>query len=185
MEEVTARIEGYFKEYYKGWGGAEQFNGSGDRLRRLVEEMCWPSGRILEGVGKCLEAVFKDCYDEMLVVKGIEVWTLCPHHLLPCEFTVSVGYIPNGKVLGLSKFARVAVLLGKRPVMQEMYTRELAEVLWSTLGPEGVGVYVIGRHGCMGCRGVKQSQSSVATCVLKGSFKEDGKVREEFYGNIR
>jgi len=178
--DVFDEIEKTFKTLYFGWDGVEQFTGSGDRLRRLVAEMCWPMARIDEESNKCLKAVYPDPYDEMLVTKPINVWTFCPHHLLPCNFKVHIGYIPSGKVLGLSKFARVAVIYGKSPIMQEQYNRDLANFFWENLKPEGLGVFVTGKHGCMGCRGVNQ-ELEVITSVLKGSFKTDGIVREEFY----
>ena len=178
-------IEKTFKRVYNGWEGAGQFSGSGKRLRNLVEEMCWPSRKIEEEVSKCLQAVFADKYDEMLVTKFIEVWTLCPHHLLPCNFNVKIGYIPIGGVLGLSKFTRISVTLGKRPIMQEQYTREVADTLWEGLKPEGLGIYVIGKHGCMGCRGVNQPNVEVVTSTLRGSFKANHTVREEFYAICR
>lgn len=173
-------IEDFFKEKYRNWNGKNQFNGSGKRLQRLVDEMCWSREDILKDIEKSLEAVFPDSYSEMLVCKDINVWTLCPHHLLPCNFKVYIGYIPTGQVLGLSKFARVAVALGKMPIMQEQYTRELADILWGKLAPEGLGVYVVGKHGCMGCRGISQ-ELAIVTSTLKGSFLEDLGARREFY----
>ena len=185
MSDIFGRTEELFKEKYKDWDGAAQFEGSGKRLQRLVDEMCWSSVRVGTEVDKHLEAVFDDRYDEMLVCKEMDVWTLCPHHLLPCNFKVNIGYIPTGSVLGLSKFARVAVALGKMPIMQEQYTRELAGTLWDKLEPEGLGVYVVGKHGCMGCRGIGQPQVEVVTSTLRGSFVVDPKVREEFYSISR
>ncbi len=188
MDSIFNQIEALFKERYKGWDGADQFEGSGERLRRLIDEMCWPMDKIEKEVSKCLKAVFDDKYDEMLVCgqQGgeINVWTLCPHHILPCNLKVKIGYIPVGKVLGLSKFTRIATAYGKRPIMQEQYTRELADLFMGTLEPEGLGVYVTGKHGCMGCRGVNQ-EISIVTSTLRGSFKKDPMVREEFYSICR
>jgi len=184
MGGVFERLEGLLRERYKGWEGELQFKGSGERLRRLSGEMCWSREVVEEEVLKCLQAVFRDEYSEMLVCRGVDVWTLCPHHLLPANFKVSIGYIPCGQVLGLSKFARIAVTLGKMPTMQEQYSRDLADVFWNNLRPEGLGVYVVGRHGCMGCRGVNQD-IEVVTSTLRGSFKETHEVREEFYNLCR
>ena len=183
--KLFQEIEAGFIERYVGWEGSKQFEGSGKRLERLVDEMCWPAEKIGGEVRKSLQARFKDSYDGMLVCKGVDVWTLCPHHFLPCHFQVYIGYIPSGMVLGLSKFARIAVTFGKAPVMQEQYTRTLADCFWDCLNPEGLGVYVVGRHGCMGCRGINQPQVEVVTSTLKGSFLEDSKVREEFYAICR
>jgi GTP cyclohydrolase I len=183
LRNIFIAVEEAFKEGYSGWDGAEQFAGSGVRLERLVKEMCWPRSHIELEVERCLKAVFKDPFDEMLVTRPINVWTFCPHHILPCNFKVHIGYIPKGFVLGLSKFARVAIALGKCPIMQEQYSRELSDTLWKYLKPEGLGVYVVGRHGCIGCRGVGQVLD-ISTAVLKGSFKTDSDVRREFYWHI-
>lgn len=180
---IFQEIEDSFKTLYCGWDGAKQFDGSGERLQRLIVEMCWPRTRIDEEVKACLEKVFPDDYDEMLVTRPINVWTFCPHHILPCNFKVHIGYIPNGDVLGLSKFARIAVAMGRCPIMQEQYTRELIKVLQDGLEPEGLGVYVVGRHGCIGCRGVGQSLD-ISTASLEGTFKIDPEVRQEFYWHI-
>lgn len=177
--DIFDTIERLFKKGYYNWEGKTQFDGSGRRLRRLIDEMCWGKDKVDEEIKKDLEAVFEDSYDEMLVCKNINVWTLCPHHILPCNFKVYIGYIPTGKVLGLSKFARVAVALGKMPIMQEQYTRELAEVLWKRLKPNGLGVYVVGKHGCIGCRGVNQDLD-IITSTLRGSFYKEPSTREEF-----
>jgi len=182
--DIFSEFEKFYKDRYSDWSGKKQFTGSGERLRRLVDEMCWSKGDIDFEVNKCLSAVFKDPYSEMLVCRNINVWTLCPHHLLPCNFKVYIGYIPKGKVLGLSKFARVAVTLGKKPIMQEQYTRELADTFFSKLKPDGLGVYVIGKHGCMGCRGVNQD-IDIVTSILEGTFLDDEKTREEFYSICR
>lgn len=185
-ERVTdyfIEVEQELRKRYEGWEGERQFEGSGRRLRSLVEELCWDSKRIGEEVEKHFEAVFEDPFDEMLVTGPTLVWTLCPHHLLPVEFKCWIGYIPMGKVLGLSKFSRVAITLGKRPIMQEMYSRELADAIATHLSPEGVGVYIIGKHGCIGCRGINQDVD-ITTSVLRGSFKGDSTVRQEFYNIV-
>ena len=178
MKHVYKQIEDFFTSFYQGWSGAKQFEGSGERLERFIKDSCWKSSVVEDEIDKCLKAVFDDSYDEMLVIGPTEVWTLCPHHFLPCKFNVHIGYVPNGKVLGLSKFSRVALILGKRPTMQEQYSRELADILYGVLSPDGLGVRVIGRHGCIEARGVKQCLD-VTTSTLLGSFKEDAKVRKE------
>ena len=140
---------------YPDWEGAKQFEGTPGRLARTFEYFCWSQERVkkeLEGQFK----TFEDGYDEMLVVKGLEVWTLCPHHLLPCSFRVFIGYLPAGRLLGLSKFARIAEILARRPVIQEQYSTELVDLLMERLQPKGVGVTVYGSHGCMTSRGVRQ-----------------------------
>ncbi|MBU1067914.1 GTP cyclohydrolase I, partial [Patescibacteria group bacterium] len=169
---------------YSGWDGRKQFEGTGERLRRMSEECFWNPSVVELELEKCFKS-FEEAYSEMLVEGPISVWTFCPHHLLPCHFDVHIGYIPNGRVLGLSKFSRISEILAKRPVMQEQYTREVANCIEKHLKPEGVGVYVIGKHGCMRCRGVKQEETSVKTATLRGSFMEDPSVRYEFYQIVK
>lgn len=184
MEELFSELEKRLRKRYYGWPGQKQFDGTGNRLVRAFDEFCWTNDKIQKELNKCFEPPFVDGYDEMLVEGPIEVWTLCPHHLLPCRFTVYVGYVPDELILGLSKFARVAVILGKRPVIQEMYSRELVDVINERLKPKGVGVFVIGNHGCMESRGIQQ-HAEVTTSVLKGVIENRPEDRAEFYAVVR
>lgn len=184
LEEFFKGLEQRLRKRYYGWSGAKQFEGTGSRLVRAFDEFCWTNERIQEDLEKHLSTAFIDKYDEMLVEGPVKVWTLCPHHLLPCQFTVYVGYVPNELVLGLSKFARIAVTLGKRPVIQEMYSRELAEAVDGYLKPRGVGVFVVGNHGCMETRGVCQ-RADVTTSVLKGVIRDNPEARNEFLAIVR
>jgi len=177
--DLVADIIGLFPN----WSGVKQFKGTPNRLVRTYQDFCWSQEKIDEELRKQFK-VFDNGYDEMLVVKDISVWTLCPHHLLPCHFKVFIGYIPTGKVLGLSKFARIAETLARRPIMQEQYSTELAELLMERLQPKGVAVYVVGQHGCMTSRGVKQ-HSDVVTSVVRGVFLKEGPTREEFFAICR
>ncbi len=169
----------YLEHLYPDWDGVKQFVGTPKRLIRMYEDFCWDQGRIKEELEKQFR-VFEDGYDEMLVKKDISVWTLCPHHLLPCHLKVTIGYLPAGKVLGLSKFSRIAVILAKRPIMQEAYSTELANVLMERLKPKGVAVYVVGHHGCISARGVRQ-ESDIVTSIIRGDFLKEGPTREEFF----
>lgn len=168
---------------YPNWEGAKQFKGTPARLRRMYQDYCWSGRKIKEELAKQFR-VFEDGYDEMLVAKDISVWTLCPHHLLPCHFSVYIGYLPTGKVLGLSKFARIAEILAKRPVIQEQFSTELADLLADNLHPKGVAVYVVGVHGCITSRGVRQN-SNIVTSVLRGCFLKEGSTRDEFFAICR
>lgn len=168
---------------YPDWDGVKQFRGTPSRLVKMYGDFCWPQDKIEEELEKQFK-VFEDGYDEMLVVRDISVWTLCPHHLLPYNMKISVGYIPTGTVLGLSKFARIAEILAKRPILQEAYSTELADLLMTRLQPKGVAVYAVGQHGCMTSRGVKQ-HSDVVTSVVRGDFLKEGPTREEFFAICR
>lgn len=176
-------LELALRKHYYGWEGAKQFEGTASRLLKMKEDFFWPNDKIQAKLEECFEAIYLDDYDEMLVNGPTIVWTLCPHHLLPCQFEVYIGYIPNGRVLGLSKFNRIAQILARRPVMQETYTREVLNSLWKRLTPKGAGVFVVGAHGCMTSRGVKQ-EALVSTSQLKGIIADRPEVRAEFYSIV-
>lgn len=156
------------QEKYKDWDGVTQFKETPRRLAEMMNEFCWSPERIERELDKHTR-IFEDKYDEDLSTSDIEVKTLCPHHLLPCSYKVSISYCPNGKVLGLSKFSRIAVILGKRPIMQETYTRELADVLFERIQPLGVKVTVRGTHGCLKYRGALQ-ETEVTTSTKRGEI---------------
>ena len=122
-------------------------------------------------------------YDEMIVVDQIEVIGVCPHHFLPIEYDVKIGYIPDqkkGNCLGLSKLARMSELLAARAIKQEKLTVDIVDTLVKHLKPAGAGVVVVGSHGCMTCRGVKQKRSLTTTTKFYGVMKEDIRSRQEF-----
>jgi GTP cyclohydrolase I len=178
VEDAFKTICAWLKQLNPGWEGNSQFQNTPERLLRFYLETCWSSEAIQREINLQMKA-FDQGYDEMLAAGPVTAWTLCPHHLLPCRFEVVVGYIPNGRVLGLSKIARVSIIVAKRPVMQEQYTQDLAEVFQEELKPKGVGVYVNGIHGCMASRGVLQSFPVETTC-LKGNFLNDPSTKSEF-----
>ena len=149
---------------YPGWEGISQFQDTPRRLKEMYRNFCWSQIEIDEEI-ILHSRLFEDSLKEVMTVNGIDVVSLCPHHLLPCRFTVDISYEPQGKVLGLSKFARLAVILGKRPVMQETYTRDLADCLFKITDPKSIEVSVKGVHGCMTFRGALQANAEVTTKV--------------------
>jgi len=183
LVQASEKLVTYLEGLYPAWSGTKQFEGTPERLVRMYEDFCWPQEKIDKELAKQFR-VFDDGYDEMLVQKDISVWTLCPHHLLPCHFRVTIGYLPQGKVLGLSKFTRISEVLARRPIMQEAYSTELATVLMEQLEPLGVAVYIVGRHGCMSARGVRQA-NDVVTSVVRGAFLKESPTREEFFAICR
>jgi len=183
LEASFGPIVEELQRIYGGWAGVKQLKGTPARLARMYADYCWSAEKIEEELSKHFR-VFENGYDEMLVVKNLDIWTLCPHHLLPCHFKVSIGYVPTGRVLGLSKFARIAETLAKRPVIQEEYSTELAELFMDRLKPKGVAVYIVGQHGCMTSRGVRQ-HSDVVTSTVKGCFLKEAATREEFFAICR
>jgi GTP cyclohydrolase I len=131
------------------------------------------------------EALFDVSYDEMVLVKDIEFYSLCEHHMLPFFGRAHVAYIPNGKVLGLSKIARLVEIFARRLQVQERLTVEVAETLEEELSPRGVAVVVEAIHLCMMMRGVEQQNSFAITSSLRGVFQSDSKTRSEFMELIR
>jgi GTP cyclohydrolase I len=131
------------------------------------------------------QAHFDVEYDEMVVVTNIDFYSLCEHHMLPFFGVAHVGYIPKGKVVGLSKIPRIVDMFARRLQVQENMTQEIANVLNEHLQPDGVGVVIEGYHMCMMMRGVQKQKAKMITSALIGSFKEDSKTRTEFLELIR
>jgi GTP cyclohydrolase I len=131
------------------------------------------------------DALFEVTYDEMVIVKDIEMFSLCEHHLLPFFGKVHVAYIPKGKVVGLSKIPRLVDVFARRLQVQERLTVQIAETIQSAIRPLGVGVVVEARHLCVMMRGVEKQHSSAVTSHMLGSFRESEKTREEFLSLIR
>jgi GTP cyclohydrolase I len=131
------------------------------------------------------EALFTVNYDEMVIVKDIEMFSLCEHHLLPFFGKVHVAYIPNGKVIGLSKIPRLIEAFSRRLQIQERLTTQIAEAIQNTIEPQGVGVVIEARHLCMMMRGVEKQHSSAVTSSMLGCFRSEEETRTEFLSLIR
>jgi len=130
-------------------------------------------------------AIFDSDASEIVLVKDIELYSLCEHHLLPFIGRAHVAYIPNGKVIGLSKVARIVDVFARRLQIQENLTTQIAESLMDCLEPNGVAVVVEAKHLCMMMRGVEKQNSVMKTSCLLGSFKEDARTRSEFLSLLR
>ncbi len=126
------------------------------------------------------EAIFDSEASEIVLVKDIELYSMCEHHLLPFLGKAHVAYIPNGKVIGLSKVARIVDMFARRLQIQENLTIQIADAIMKTLHPTGVAVVIEAKHLCMMMRGVEKQNSIMKTSCLLGSFKEDGRTRSEF-----
>lgn len=129
-------------------------------------------------------AIFEERYDEMVVVKDIELFSMCEHHMLPFYGKAHVAYIPNGKIVGLSKIPRLVEVFAKRLQVQERLTSQVANCLMETLNPQGVGVVIEALHLCMAMRGVEKSQSQTVTSAMLGNFRSSDRVRQEFLSLI-
>ena len=130
------------------------------------------------------EAVFNEKYDEMVLVKNIDFYSLCEHHLLPFYGKAHVAYIPNGKIIGLSKIPRIVEIFSRRLQVQERMTQEIADTLENYLQPKGVAVVAEAFHMCMMMRGVQKQNSSATTSAVHGVFKDDARTRSEFINLI-
>ena len=130
-----------------------------------------------EVVGK---GIFKEEHDNMIMVRDIELYSLCEHHMLPFFGKAHVAYIPNGKIVGLSKIPRLVEMFSRRLQVQERLTEQIADGLCRVVNPSGVGVVIEAFHLCMMMRGVQKQNSKTITSALRGAFREDPKTRDEF-----
>jgi GTP cyclohydrolase IA len=150
-----------------------------DSLRHLTE------GYDLDPAEIVGDALFNEDYDDMVVVRGVNFFSLCEHHLLPFFGRVHVAYLPKGKVVGLSKVPRIVDAFAHRLQLQERLTRQIAEALNDVLEPNGVAVVIEARHLCMEMRGVEKQDSDTVTSCMLGTFREDAVTRTEFLELIR
>ena len=126
------------------------------------------------------EGVFDDRHDNMIMVRDIELYSMCEHHLLPFFGKAHIAYIPNGRILGLSKLPRIVDMFARRLQVQERLTSEIAAAVQESVNPRGVGVVIEASHLCMMMRGVEKQNSMTITSALLGAFRDDGKTRDEF-----
>lgn len=131
------------------------------------------------------DAIYEEKYDEMILVKDIDVFSLCEHHLLPFFGMAHVAYIPNGKIIGLSKIPRLVEMFARRLQVQERMTVEIANIIQETLQPKGVAVVMEAKHLCMQMRGVEKQNSVATTSEMLGLFRSDPRTREELMNLIR
>ena len=154
-----------------------------ERVAKSFDELTEGSHQNLEDVvGK---GVFKEDCSEMIIVKDIEFYSLCEHHMLPFYGRVHVAYIPDGRIIGLSKIPRIVDMFARRLQVQERMTSQIAEAIQEVLQPKGVGVVADAAHLCMMMRGVQKQNSSTMTSCLVGSFRSDPRTRSEFLDLVR
>lgn len=154
-------------------------------LRRTPERVAAALRWMTRGYGQDVEhvvgdGVFDDTYENMVLVRDVELFSLCEHHMLPFFGRVHVAYVPAGRILGLSKVARIVEVFARRLQVQERLTEQIADAIMQVLQPRGAGVVIEAQHLCMMMRGVEKQNSSTVTSALRGSFRDEIATREEF-----
>ena len=163
----------------------EGLKGTPDRVARMYEEIFEGMRFTNDQIAEMFNTCFKSDSNDLVVVKNIPIFSYCEHHMaLMYNMEVSIGYIPNGKVIGLSKISRVAEMVGKRLQLQERIGNDIAEIIQKIAGTENVIVVIEGEHSCMTTRGIKSRGSKTKTATLRGIFKDNIALRNEFYNLI-
>jgi len=148
---------------------------------RVESSLRWLTQGYNQSVAEVVgDAVFEETHQSMIMVRDIELYSLCEHHLLPFFGRAHVAYIPNGKIVGLSKMARIVDVFARRLQVQERMTDQIADAVMDTIQPHGVGVVIEAAHFCMMMRGVEKQNSRAVTSAVRGIFRDDSKTRDEF-----
>ncbi len=184
-EQRLKRLEGIIRELLELVGEDPQRQGLLRTPHRVAQSWAFFSQGYHQDIVQVLnEAVFEDPCSEMVVVRDIEFFSICEHHLLPFFGKAHVGYIPNGKVIGLSKIPRIVDMFSRRLQLQERITHQIATALQELLNPHGVAVVLEGRHLCMQMRGVEKQNSFATTSAMLGEFHDEAETRAEFLNII-
>ncbi|MGI6321612.1 MAG: GTP cyclohydrolase I FolE [Bacteroidales bacterium] len=170
-----------YKEILQHLGEDPQREGLLDTPKRVAKAMqFFTHGYSIDPKEILLSAMFKEDYRQMVVVKDIEIYSLCEHHMVPFFGKAHIAYIPNGQIVGLSKIARVADAFARRLQVQERLTKEIKDCIQDTLNPLGVAVVIEARHLCMAMRGVQKQNSVTTTSDFTGAFLRQNNTRQEF-----
>ena len=180
-----SHVEKALKTFIAAIGEDPEREGLRDTPKRVVALFDKLFGGYKQKPEDVLTVFGDELYDEMIVVKAIEFYSMCEHHLLPFFGKAHVGYIPDGKIIGLSKIPRLVEMYSRRLQNQERLTNDIAKALFKILKPRGVGVIVEAKHFCMMARGVEKQSSEVTTSSLLGLFKKDLNTRGEFLRLIK
>jgi GTP cyclohydrolase IA len=158
----------------------DNFRETAPRAANALLELVLPVAEIEQGVDDLVARCFTATYDEMVISKHNVCFGVCPHHLLPVIYRVSIAYLPSEKVIGISKLSRLVHLLARRPVLQEQLTQDLADVLHTRMASRGSAAYAEGLHLCMAARGTEAHEARVVTSAVRGVFRDQPATRQEF-----
>jgi len=184
-KDNTEMLEDLYKDILKQIGENPEREGLLKTPARAADALRFLTRGYSQNIEETLNgAIFEEPYEDMVIVKDIEFYSLCEHHILPFFGKVHVAYIPKGKIVGISKLARLVDVFARRLQVQERMTVQIASALENALHPLGVGVVVEGRHMCMMARGVEKQNSQVITSEMRGAFRNDRRTREEFLNLI-
>lgn len=179
-------ISAHYEAILKGLGEDPQREGLRDTPQRAAKAMNFLTKGYHEDLENIVNgAIFESDNDQMVLVKNIELYSLCEHHLLPFIGKCHIAYLPSGKVLGLSKFARIVDMFARRLQIQENLTKQIADAVMSVTNARGVAVVVESQHMCMMMRGVEKQNSSMHSSVMLGTFRESQATRNEFLSLIK
>jgi GTP cyclohydrolase I len=185
MDEMTALTD-HVEGILRGIGEDPKREGLLKTPERVAKALRFLTQGYAQDVDTLLnQALFTVNYDEMVIIKDIDVFSLCEHHLLPFFGKAHVAYLPNGKVLGLSKIPRLVDMFARRLQVQERLTVEIAEAIQEKIRPRGVGVVIEAMHFCMIMRGVEKQNSVAVTSCMRGAFRDQLQTREEFLSLIQ
>lgn len=180
-ESLTHEIAGFYKNILSELGEDTAREGLLKTPERVAKSLQYLTSGYKQDATKILRgALFREDYSEMVLVKDIELYSLCEHHMLPFFGKAHIAYIPNGYIVGLSKLPRVVDVFARRLQVQERLTHQVLDAIQDTLNPLGAAVVIEARHMCMMMRGVQKQNSATTTSAFTGVFKEDAKTRNEF-----
>lgn len=179
-------MENHFKKIIEAIGEDSERDGLKDTPKRAAKALRF----LTQGYSQTLDdivngALFESDSDEMIIVKDIELYSMCEHHLLPFIGKCHVAYLPKGKIIGLSKIARIVDMFARRLQVQERLTQQIAQTVFEATGASGVGVIIEAKHLCMMMRGVEKQNSVMTTSIMLGSFRQDRRTRAEFLSLVQ